>query len=156
LRKDNKFQALVGRHERAAPGLLMPQASMKRRAAAPVQMLAGFSRSSPRKSSWCTTSSISARHRQDQAGGGIAGHNGLKDISQRLATHDMAPAPGGRKPPARNRKADYVLQRPTAEERGGSMRPWKEPWPYYRSGLFGRYPGAIAEAAHRHFCLLRS
>jgi PTH1 family peptidyl-tRNA hydrolase len=51
-------------------------------------------------------------------GGGIAGHNGLKDISQRLATHDYWRLRiGVGKPPAGSEGADYVLQKPPAEER---------------------------------------
>ena len=51
-------------------------------------------------------------------GGGIAGHNGLKDISQRLATHEYWRLRlGVGKPPAGLEGADYVLQKPPAEER---------------------------------------
>src|SRR6202165_3436318 len=51
-------------------------------------------------------------------GGGIAGHNGLKDISQRLATHDYWRLRlGVGKPPPGTEGADYVLQKPPAEER---------------------------------------
>jgi PTH1 family peptidyl-tRNA hydrolase len=51
-------------------------------------------------------------------GGGIAGHNGLKDISQRLATHDYWRLRlGVGKPPAGREGADYVLEKPPAEER---------------------------------------
>src|SRR5258708_11598158 len=51
-------------------------------------------------------------------GGGIAGHNGLKDISQRLATHDYWRLRiGVGKPPAQREGADYVLEKPPAEEK---------------------------------------
>ena len=51
-------------------------------------------------------------------GGGIAGHNGLKDISQRLATHDYWRLRiGVGKPPAGTEGGDYVLQKPPADER---------------------------------------
>ena len=97
LRKDNKFQALVGRHEPSGAWLLMPQSFMNASGRA-VQMLAGFFKI--------------------KQGGGIAGHNGLKDISQRLATHDYWRLRlGVGKPPAGMEGADYVLQRPPAEER---------------------------------------
>jgi PTH1 family peptidyl-tRNA hydrolase len=57
----------------------------------------------------------SARLKQ---GGGIAGHNGLKDISQRLASHDYWRLRiGVGKPPAGTEGGDYVLQKPPAEER---------------------------------------
>ena len=51
-------------------------------------------------------------------GGGIAGHNGLKDISQRLASHEYWRLRlGVGKPPPGLEGADYVLQKPPAEER---------------------------------------
>jgi PTH1 family peptidyl-tRNA hydrolase len=51
-------------------------------------------------------------------GGGIAGHNGLKDISQRLATHEYWRLRlGVGKPPPGREGADYVLEKPPAEER---------------------------------------
>jgi PTH1 family peptidyl-tRNA hydrolase len=51
-------------------------------------------------------------------GGGIAGHNGLKDISQRLASHDYWRLRlGVGKPPAGTEGGDYVLQKPLPEER---------------------------------------
>src|SRR5262245_41052255 len=51
-------------------------------------------------------------------GGGIAGHNGLKDISQRLGSHDYWRLRiGVGKPPAGAEGADYVLQKPAAEDR---------------------------------------
>jgi PTH1 family peptidyl-tRNA hydrolase len=51
-------------------------------------------------------------------GGGIAGHNGLRDISQRLGSHDYWRLRlGVGKPPAGSEGADYVLQKPTAEDK---------------------------------------
>jgi PTH1 family peptidyl-tRNA hydrolase len=50
-------------------------------------------------------------------GGGIAGHNGLRDISQRIGSHDYWRLRiGVGKPPAGSEGADYVLNRPSAEE----------------------------------------
>jgi len=50
-------------------------------------------------------------------GGGIAGHNGLKDISQRLGTHDYWRLRIGVGRPTGDSGADYVLEKPPAEER---------------------------------------
>jgi PTH1 family peptidyl-tRNA hydrolase len=50
-------------------------------------------------------------------GGGIAGHNGLKDISQRLGSHDYWRLRIGVGRPTGDSGADYVLHRPPAEER---------------------------------------
>ena len=118
LRKDPKFQALVGRHEASGAWLLEPQSFMNASGRA-VQMLAGFFKIKPEE--------ILVVHDELdfppgvaklKQGGGIAGHNGLKDISQRLASHDYWRLRiGVGKPPAGDEGADYVLQRPPAEEK---------------------------------------
>lgn len=116
LRKDGKFQALVGRHEAAF--LLLPQSFMNGSGRA-VQMLAGFFKVKPEEilvvHDELDFAPGVARVKQ---GGGIAGHNGLKDISQRLATHEYWRLRlGVGKPPAGREGADYVLERPPAEEK---------------------------------------
>jgi len=117
LRKDPKFKALVGKHSDGA-WLLLPQSFMNL-SGQPVQMLAGFFRIKPEEV-------LVAHDELDfppgtvrlKQGGGIAGHNGLKDISQRLATHDYWRLRlGVGKPPAGSEGGDYVLQKPPAEER---------------------------------------
>ena len=118
LRKDPKFQALVGRHEASGAWLLEPQSFMNASGRA-VQMLAGFFKIKPEE--------ILVVHDEldfppgvakMKQGGGIAGHNGLKDISQRIASHDYWRLRiGVGKPPADTEGADYVLQRPPAEEK---------------------------------------
>lgn len=118
FRKDPKYQALVARHEASGAWLLMPQSFMNGSGRA-VQMLAGFFRMKPEE--------ILVVHDElDFApgvvrlkqGGGIAGHNGLKDISQRLATHDYWRLRlGVGKPPAGTEGGDYVLQKPSPEDR---------------------------------------
>jgi PTH1 family peptidyl-tRNA hydrolase len=118
LRKDPKFQALVGRHEPSGAWLLEPQSFMNSSGRA-VQMLAGFFKIKPEE--------ILVVHDEldfppgvakMKQGGGIAGHNGLKDISQRIASHDYWRLRiGVGKPPAGFEGADYVLQKPPAEER---------------------------------------
>jgi PTH1 family peptidyl-tRNA hydrolase len=85
----------------------------------PVQMLAGFFKIKPEEvlvvHDELDFAPGTVRLKQ---GGGIAGHNGLKDISQRLATHDYWRLRlGVGKPPAGTEGADYVLQKPPAEER---------------------------------------
>ncbi|MGH8674259.1 MAG: aminoacyl-tRNA hydrolase, partial [Burkholderiales bacterium] len=51
-------------------------------------------------------------------GGGIAGHNGLRDISQRLASHDYWRLRIGIGHPGdKDLGADYVLQKPSLEDR---------------------------------------
>ena len=58
LRKDGKYQALVGRMPNNGAWLVLPQGFMNASGHA-VQMLAGFFGSRRRRSWWCTTSSIS-------------------------------------------------------------------------------------------------
>jgi PTH1 family peptidyl-tRNA hydrolase len=116
LRKDPKFKALVGRVD--AAWLLLPQTFMNL-SGQPVQMLAGFFKIKPEEvlvvHDELDFPPGVARLKQ---GGGIAGHNGLKDISQRLATHDYWRLRlGVGKPPAGREGADYVLERPSADDK---------------------------------------
>jgi len=118
LRKDPKFKALVGRHEPSGAWLLLPQSFMNL-SGQPVQMLAGFFKIKPEEvlvvHDELDFAPGVARLKQ---GGGIAGHNGLKDISQRLATHEYWRLRlGVGKPPPGREGADYVLERPPAEEK---------------------------------------
>ena len=118
LRKDGKFQALVGRHEPTGAWLLLPQSFMNA-SGRPVQMLAGFFKIKPDEilvvHDELDFAPGVARVKQ---GGGIAGHNGLKDISQRLATHEYWRLRlGVGKPPPGREGADYVLEKPPAEEK---------------------------------------
>ena len=117
LRKDPKFKALVGKN---ADGVwfLLPQSFMNL-SGQPVQMLAGFFKIKPDEvlvvHDELDFEPGTARLKQ---GGGIAGHNGLKDISQRLASHEYWRLRlGVGKPPPGAEGADYVLEKPPAEER---------------------------------------
>jgi len=118
LRKDGKYQALVGRVNANGAWLVLPQSFMNASGRA-VQMLAGFFRILPAE--------ILVVHDEldfapgvakMKQGGGIAGHNGLKDISQRLGSHDYWRLRLGIGHPGdKNVVADYVLNKPTAAER---------------------------------------
>lgn len=122
LRKDGKFQALVGRIEPSGGSngawLVLPQGFMNASGHA-VQMLAGFFK--------IPAAEILVVHDEldfapgvakMKQGGGIAGHNGLKDISQRLATHDYWRLRLGIGHPGdKDAVVDYVLQKPLPEER---------------------------------------
>jgi PTH1 family peptidyl-tRNA hydrolase len=116
LKKDNHYQALVGRD--GALWLVMPQSFMNASGRA-VQMLAGFFKIPPEEilvvHDELDFAPGTARLKQ---GGGIAGHNGLRDISQRLGSHDYWRLRiGVGRPPAGRDGADYVLEKPPAEER---------------------------------------
>ena len=117
MRKDLKYQALVGRHESGA-WLLLPQTFMNASGRS-VLMLAGFFRMAPEEI-------LVAHDELDFApgvaklkqGGGIAGHNGLRDISQKIASHDYWRIRIGIGHPGdKDLGADWVLQKPAAEDR---------------------------------------
>ena len=117
LRKDPKFKALVGKNP-AGAWLLLPQSFMNL-SGQPVQMLAGFFKIKPEEMlvvhDELDFDPGVARLKQ---GGGIAGHNGLRDISQRLATHEYWRLRlGVGRPPAGTEGGDYVLHKPSAEEK---------------------------------------
>jgi PTH1 family peptidyl-tRNA hydrolase len=117
LRKDPKYQALVGRIEGGA-WLLLPQSFMNASGRA-VQMLAGFFKVKPEEilvvHDELDFAPGTARIKQ---GGGIAGHNGLRDISQRIGSHDYWRLRlGVGRPDAGADLADYVLHKPPLEEK---------------------------------------
>ena len=118
LRKDGKYQALVGRMGSNGAWLVLPQSFMNASGRA-VQMLAGFFKIQPAEilvvHDELDFEPGTAKIKQ---GGGIAGHNGLKDISQRLGSHDYWRLRLGIGHPGdRNVVADYVLNKPSAEDR---------------------------------------
>jgi PTH1 family peptidyl-tRNA hydrolase len=118
FRKDPKYQALVARHEGSGAWLLMPQSFMNASGRA-VQMLAGFFKIRPEEilvvHDELDFAPGVARVKQ---GGGIAGHNGLRDISQRIGSHDYWRLRiGVGRPPAGTQGGDYVLHKPPQEER---------------------------------------
>jgi PTH1 family peptidyl-tRNA hydrolase len=118
LRKDAKYQALVGRLDNNGAWLVLPQSFMNASGRA-VQMLAGFFKIAPAEilvvHDELDFSPGTAKIKQ---GGGIAGHNGLRDISQRLGSHDYWRLRLGIGHPGdKNAVTDYVLQKPSAEDR---------------------------------------
>ena len=122
LRKDGKYQALVGRMDSKSGAngawLVLPQGFMNASGHA-VQMLAGVFKI-PAAEILVVHDELdfgpgTAKMKQ---GGGIAGHNGLRDISHRLGTHDYWRLRLGIGHPGdKHAVADYVLNRPSAEDR---------------------------------------
>ena len=120
LKKDAHFFGMVGRVEGPAGAvfLLVPTTFMNASGRS-VGALAGFFR--------IPAGEILVAHDElDFApgtaklklGGGVAGHNGLKDIAARLGTHDFWRLRLGIGPPGdRSAMADYVLSKPPQEER---------------------------------------
>jgi PTH1 family peptidyl-tRNA hydrolase len=125
FRKDPKYQALVARMGEGPGGagtpgawLLLPQSFMNA-SGRPVQMLAGFFKIKPEEilvvHDELDFPPGTARIKQ---GGGIAGHNGLKDISQRIGSHDYWRLRLGiGRPASASEMADYVLHKPSLEEK---------------------------------------
>jgi PTH1 family peptidyl-tRNA hydrolase len=118
LRKDAKFEALVGRHEASGAWLMLPQSHMNL-SGKPVQMLASFFKIAP-------ADILVAHDELDfppgvvrlKQGGGIAGHNGLRDISARIGSHEYWRVRIGiGHPGSPEAGADYVLHKPAQEER---------------------------------------
>jgi PTH1 family peptidyl-tRNA hydrolase len=118
LRKDAKFEALVGRHEASGAWLMLPQSHMNL-SGKPVQMLASFFKIAP-------ADILVAHDELDfppgvariKQGGGFAGHNGLKDISARLGSHDYWRLRIGIGHPGDPRAVtDFVLHKPSQEDR---------------------------------------
>ena len=118
LRKDAKYSALVGRHEPSGAWVLLPQTFMNLSGKS-VMLLAGFFKIS-------AAEILVAHDELDFApgvarlkqGGGVAGHNGLRDIAARIGSTDFWRLRIGIGHPGdRNVVADYVLARPTLEDR---------------------------------------
>jgi peptidyl-tRNA hydrolase, PTH1 family len=118
MRKDAKFQALVGRHEPSGAWLLLPQGYMNS-SGKPVQMLGSFFKIQPAEI-------LVAHDELDFApgvarikqGGGVAGHNGLKDVSARLGSHDYWRLRIGIGHPGDSHAVtDFVLHKPSQEDR---------------------------------------
>jgi PTH1 family peptidyl-tRNA hydrolase len=118
MRKDAKFQALVGKHSPSGVWLLMPQTFMNA-SGRPVQMITSFFKIEPAE--------ILVVHDEldfapgvvkMKRGGGIAGHNGLRDISARLGSHDYWRLRiGVGHPGDRAAVVDYVLNKPSADDK---------------------------------------
>ena len=118
LRKDGKYQGLVGRMPNNGAWLVLPQGFMNASGHA-VQMLAGFFRI-PAAEILVVHDELdfSPGTAKIKQGGGIGGHNGLRDISQRVASHDYWRLRLGIGHPGdKNVVADYVLHKPSAEDK---------------------------------------
>jgi PTH1 family peptidyl-tRNA hydrolase len=118
LRNEPKHFGIVGRSDASGAWLLIPQTFMNLSGRA-VGSLAGFFKIAPAEI-------LVAHDELDflpgvaklKLGGGVAGHNGLKDISARLGTQDFWRLRIGIGHPGdRDVVADYVLSRPSNADR---------------------------------------
>jgi len=117
LKSESRFHGIAGR-ARSQAWLLMPQRYMNRSGQS-VAALAGFYRIAP--------ADILVLHDELDLppgalrlkfGGGLGGHNGLKDIAAHLGTQDFWRLRIGIGHPGdRSQVVDYVLKKPRAEDR---------------------------------------
>ena len=118
LRKEPKYSAFVGRHEPSGAWLVMPQTFMNLSGKS-VLLLAGFFKIPAQEI-------LVAHDELDFApglaklkqGGGVAGHNGLRDIAARIGSPDFWRLRIGIGHPGdRSVVADYVLGKPAPQDR---------------------------------------
>ncbi|MGE5130481.1 MAG: aminoacyl-tRNA hydrolase [Sphingomonadaceae bacterium] len=118
LRKEPKYSAFVGRHEPSGAWLVMPQTFMNLSGKS-VVLLAGFFKIPAQEI-------LVAHDELDFApglaklkqGGGVAGHNGLRDIAARIGSPDFWRLRIGIGHPGdRSVVADYVLGKPAPQDR---------------------------------------
>jgi len=118
MRKDVKYQAYVGRHAPSGAWIVLPQTYMNASGKS-VMFLARFFKIAP-------TEILVAHDELDLApgttklkqGGGVAGHNGLKDVAARIGSTDFWRLRFGIGHPGdRDVVADYVLNKPSPEDR---------------------------------------
>jgi PTH1 family peptidyl-tRNA hydrolase len=123
LKKDAKYHPDVGRHAPSGAWLVLPQTYMNASGRA-VGLLAGFFKIAPEQV-------LVAHDELDfppgtaklKQGGGVAGHNGLRDIAARLGSLDFWRLRLGIGHPGdKNVVADYVLRKPAPEDRAAIDR----------------------------------
>ncbi|MBE7423302.1 MAG: aminoacyl-tRNA hydrolase [Zoogloeaceae bacterium] len=145
LRRESRFHGLAGR----SPGqvwLLLPQTFMNCSGQA-VSALARFHRIPP--------AGVLVLHDELDLppgalrlkfGGGLGGHNGLKDIAAHLGTQDFWRLRIGIGHPGdRNQVVDYVLKKPRSEERAqidAALDRALDHWPLIARG---EYPAAMQQ-----------
>ncbi|MDH4190091.1 MAG: aminoacyl-tRNA hydrolase [Betaproteobacteria bacterium] len=123
LRKDGKYHAYLGRIDTSGTWLLMPQTYMNASGKS-VGLLAGFFKIQPAEVLVVHDElDFAPGVAKMKQGGGIAGHNGLKDIAAKLGSLDFWRIRLGiGHPGERSQVVDYVLQKPSAEDRAAIER----------------------------------
>ncbi len=118
LKSEAKYHAYIGRHEPTGAWLVLPQTYMNVSGKS-VALLAGFFK--------IPADEILVAHDEldfppgvakMKQGGGVAGHNGLKDIAARIGALDFWRIRLGIGHPGdKDLVADYVLRKPAGDER---------------------------------------
>jgi PTH1 family peptidyl-tRNA hydrolase len=118
LARESRFHGLAGRDRGAGPWLLLPQTYMNRSGQA-VGALARFYRIPPAEILVVHDElDIPPGQLRLKFGGGLGGHNGLKDITAHLGSQDYWRLRIGIGHPGdRNEVVNYVLKPPRPEER---------------------------------------
>lgn len=143
LRRESRFHGIAGR-TRDQLWLLMPQTFMNRSGQA-VAALARFYRIPPAEMLVLHDElDLPPGALRLKFGGGLGGHNGLKDIAAHLGTQDYWRLRiGVGHPGDRNQVVDYVLKRPRSEERSlieEALERAIDAWPLLAQG---EYPAAM-------------
>ncbi|MBA3902189.1 MAG: aminoacyl-tRNA hydrolase [Rhodocyclaceae bacterium] len=143
LKRESRFHGLAGR-TRDQAWLLLPQTFMNRSGQA-VAALARFHRISPAEMLVLHDElDLAPGALRLKFGGGLSGHNGLKDIASHLGTQDFWRLRIGIGHPGdRNEVVDYVLKRPRVEEResiDAALERALDAWPALAGG---DYPAAM-------------
>ena len=143
LRRESRFHGIAGR-TREQLWLLMPQTFMNCSGQA-VGALMRFYRISPAEMLVLHDElDLSPGALRLKFGGGLGGHNGLKDIAAHLGTQDFWRLRiGVGHPGDRDQVVDYVLKKPRAEERvqiEEALDRALEAWPLLARG---EYPAAM-------------
>lgn len=143
LRRESRFHGIAGR-TREQLWLLMPQTFMNCSGQA-VGALMRFYRISPAEMLVLHDElDLSPGALRLKFGGGLGGHNGLKDIAAHLGTQDFWRLRiGVGHPGDRNQVVDYVLKKPRAEERvqiEEALDRALDAWPLLARG---EYPAAM-------------
>jgi len=143
LRRESRFHGLAGRTQDQV-WLLLPQTYMNHSGQA-VAALARFYRIPPAQMLVLHDElDLPPGALRLKFGGGLGGHNGLKDIAAHLGTQDFWRLRiGVGHPGDRDQVVDYVLKKPRAEERtliDAALERAIEHWPYLERG---EYPAAL-------------
>jgi peptidyl-tRNA hydrolase, PTH1 family len=144
LKSEAKYHAYVGRHGPTGAWLVLPQTFMNVSGKS-VALLAGFFK--------IPADEILVAHDEldfapgvakMKLGGGVAGHNGLKDIASRIGTLEFWRLRLGIGHPGdKNLVADYVLKKPSADEREAIERAIERSLEVIPMCLAGELQGAM-------------
>ena len=140
LNRESRFKAIVGQAKAENIWLLMPQNFMNR-SGGPVRDLLQFYRIEPAEMLVVHDElDLLPGRLQLRFGGGLGGHNGLKDITAQLGTQDYWRLRVGIGHPGdRNEVVNYVLKPPQKDEQGEidvALDRALQSWPQLATGNF--------------------